>query len=131
MSCMRARTSSNFDLIGPPTVELAALERLKKKLKAYNGKNEVSTFSRLFLIRSFSYLQIMITYMGAWMSLKFGQITPLVSMVTDRVMMGKDGVSTNSWLFFIHSFSNLQVMMTCMGAWRSLKFSQIRSPTAE
>ena len=31
----------------------------------------------------------MITYMGAWISLKFGQITPLVSMVTDRVMMGK------------------------------------------
>ena len=131
MSCMRARTSSNFDLIGPPTVELAALECLKKKLKAYNGKNDVSTFSRLFLIRSFSYLQIMITYMGAWFSLKFGQITPLVSMVTDRVMMGKNGVSTFSRLFFIHSFSYLQVMMTCMGAWRSLKFSQIRPPTTE
>ena len=27
---MRARTSVNFGLIGPPTVELAALERLKK-----------------------------------------------------------------------------------------------------
>ena len=36
---------------------------------------------------SFSYLQIMITYMRAWMSLKVGQIQPLVSMVTDRVMM--------------------------------------------
>ena len=86
MTCIRARTSSNFDLIGPPTAELAALECLKKKLKAYNGKNDVSTFSRLFLIRSFSYLQIMITYIGAWMSLKFGQITPLVSTVTDRVI---------------------------------------------
>ena len=30
MTCMRARKSSNFGLIGPPTVELAALERLKK-----------------------------------------------------------------------------------------------------
>ena len=30
MTCMRARTSSNFRLIGSPTVELAALERLKK-----------------------------------------------------------------------------------------------------
>ena len=30
MTCMRARTSSNFGLIGPPTEELAALERLKK-----------------------------------------------------------------------------------------------------
>ena len=45
--------------------------------------------SWLFLIGSFSYLQVMITYMRAWMSLKFGQIQTLVSMVTDRVMMGK------------------------------------------
>ena len=30
MTCMRARTSSNFGLIGPPTAELAALESLKK-----------------------------------------------------------------------------------------------------
>ena len=30
MTCMRAGTSSNFGLIGPPTVELAALESLKK-----------------------------------------------------------------------------------------------------
>ena len=85
MTCMRARTSSNFGLIGPPTAEL----RLKKNSKVYIGKNDVSTFSRLFLIRSFSYLQVMITYMRAWMSLKFGQIRPLVSIVTDRVMMGK------------------------------------------
>ena len=50
MTCMRARTSLNFGLIGPPIVELAALESLKKSSKAYNGKNDVSTFSRLFLI---------------------------------------------------------------------------------
>ena len=53
------------------------------------GKKDVSTFSRLFLIGSFSYLQVMITYIRAWMSLKFDQIQPLVSMVTGRVMMGK------------------------------------------
>ena len=29
MTCMRARKSLNFGLIGPPIVELAALERLK------------------------------------------------------------------------------------------------------
>ena len=86
---MRARTSSNFSLIGPPTEELAALEILKKSPWAYNGKNDVSTFSGLFLIESFSYLQVMITYMRAWMSLKFGQIQPLVSMVTDRVIWEK------------------------------------------
>ena len=32
MTCMRARMSSNFGLIGPPTAELAAIERLKKSL---------------------------------------------------------------------------------------------------
>ena len=101
ITCMRAQTSSNFSLIGPPTEELAALERLKKSPLAYNGKNDVSTFSGLFLIGSFSYLQVMITYIRAWMSSKFGQIQPLVSMVTDRVMMGKNGVSTFSRLFFI------------------------------
>ena len=30
MTCIRARTSSNFGLLGPLAVELAALERLKK-----------------------------------------------------------------------------------------------------
>ena len=29
MTCIRAQTSSNFGLIGPPTAELAALESLK------------------------------------------------------------------------------------------------------
>ena len=98
---------------------------------AYNWKNDVSTFSRLFLIGSFSYLQVMITYMRALVSLKFGQIHPLVSMVTDRVMMGKNGVSTFSRLFFIHSFSYLQVTMTCMRARLSSNFSMIGPLTAE
>ena len=67
------------------------------------------------------------------MSLKFGQIRPPVSMVTDmcRVMMGKDGVSTFSRLFFIRSFSYLQVTMTCMGARTSSNFSLIGPPNAE
>ena len=50
MTCMRAGTSSNFGLIGPPPAELAALESLKKSPYAYNGKNDVSTFSLLNLI---------------------------------------------------------------------------------
>ena len=128
---MRARTSSNLGLIGSPTVELAALERLKKSPLAYNWKNDVAAFSRLFLIRSFSYLQVMITYTRSWVSLKFGQIQPLVSMVTDRVMMGKNGVSPFSRLFFIRPFSYLQVIMTCMRAQKSSKFSLIGPPTGE
>ena len=51
MACMRARRSSKFGAIRPPTEELAALERMKKITKAYNGENDVSTFPRLFIIR--------------------------------------------------------------------------------
>ena len=40
-------------------------------------ENEVITFSPLFLIRSFTYLQVMRTCIKAWMCLNFGQIPPL------------------------------------------------------
>ena len=39
-------------------------------------KNGVITFSRMFLIGSFSYLQVTLICMRAWMSSKFGQIRP-------------------------------------------------------
>ena len=71
------------------------------------------------------------TYMRAWMSLKFNQIRLLVSMAIDRVIMEKNGVATFSRLFVIRSFSYLQVMITCMRAWRSSKLGQIQLPTAE
>ena len=45
MACMRAQTSSNFGLIGPPTAELAALECLKKSPQAFNGKMMSPLFS--------------------------------------------------------------------------------------
>ena len=38
MTCMRAQTSSNFGLIGPPTAELAALESLKNPHRLIMGK---------------------------------------------------------------------------------------------
>ena len=43
------------------------------------GKNDVITFSRLFLIGSFSHLQVTRTYIKAYMSLNFGQIPPLTT----------------------------------------------------
>ena len=43
----------------------------------------------------------------------------------------ENGVATSSQLFLIRSFLYLQVMMTCMRARRTSKFSQIRPPTAE
>ena len=89
MTYIGARRSSKFSQIRPRTAELAALERLKKSPYTYNGKNGVATFSQLFLIGSISYLQGTMTYMRAWMSLKFGQIRLLISMATDRVILEK------------------------------------------
>ena len=47
-----------------------------KLQKGYYGENGVSTFPRLFFIRSFSYLQAMMTCMRARKSLNFGLIGP-------------------------------------------------------
>ena len=66
-----------FGRIRPRTVELAVLERRKEIPLTYNGENYVITFSQLFLIGSFSYLQVMRTCIKAWMSLNLGQIPPL------------------------------------------------------
>ena len=43
----------------------------------YNGGNDVSTFSRLFLIQSFLYLQVTRTYIKSRTSSNFGQIATL------------------------------------------------------
>ena len=45
----------------------------------YNGENDVSTFSRLFMIRSFLYLPVMRTCIKSWVSSNFGQIGPLTT----------------------------------------------------
>ena len=70
--------SSKFGRIRPQTVELAALERLKKLPLTYNGENLVSTLQPLFLI-GFSFLQVTRTTIKAWMSSNFGGIPPLTS----------------------------------------------------
>ena len=51
----------------------------RKSPFTYNGENDVSTFSRLFLIRSFLYLQIMRTCIKSRTSSNFGQIGPLTT----------------------------------------------------
>ena len=45
MTCMRAGTSLNFSLIGPPTAELAALERLKNPHRLIMRKQCLHVFS--------------------------------------------------------------------------------------
>ena len=43
------------------------------------GKNDVATFSQLFFILFFSYLQVMMTCMRALRGSKFDQIQPLMA----------------------------------------------------
>ena len=64
------------------------------------------------------------------MSLKFGQMRPLVSMATDRVILGENVVSTLAPSFLIGS-SYLQVKRTSITSRRSSKFSEIRPWTME
>ena len=61
------------------------------------------------------------------------RIRTLVSMATDSSdsYNEKNGVITFSQMLLIGSFSYLQVTMTCMRAWMSLKFGRIRSRTTE
>ena len=49
----------------------------RKRPLTYNGENDVSTFSRLFLIRFFLYLQVTRTCIKSRTSSNFGQIGPL------------------------------------------------------
>ena len=74
-----SQTSAKFGMIQPHTAELAALEHLKKIPLTYNSENLVSTLEPLFLIGSFSFLQITRTTIKAWVSLNFGRILLLTS----------------------------------------------------
>ena len=51
----------------------------RKPPLTYNGENSVSTFSRLLLIWSFLYLQVMRTCIKSQTSSNFGQIGPLTT----------------------------------------------------
>ena len=51
----------------------------RKPPLTYNGENGVSTFSRLLMIRSFLYLQVMRTCIKSRTSSNFGQIGPLTT----------------------------------------------------
>ena len=72
-STIKFRMSSKFTKIRPWTAELAALERLKKSPKTYNGRNVVTTLAPSFLIGT-SFLQETRKCIKDWMSLNFNQI---------------------------------------------------------
>ena len=58
---------------------LAAFERLKKFPLSYNGENLVSALEPSFLIQSFSFLQVTMSTIKAWMSLNFCIISPMTT----------------------------------------------------
>ena len=76
---IKSRMGSKFGKIGPGNYELAALERLEKSPKTYNGRNVVTTLVPSFLDGSSSFLQITRPTIKAWMSLNFGKIPSLTS----------------------------------------------------
>ena len=69
----------------------------RKPPLSYNGENDVSTFSRLFLIRSFLYLLVTRTCIKSRTSSNFGEIGPLTrelaalefQKISHRLVMGK------------------------------------------
>ena len=79
----------------------------RKPPSTYNGENNVSTFSRLFLIRSFLYLQMTRTCIKSRTSSNFGQIGPLTTELaalerlksSHRLIMGKCCLHASYFIF--------------------------------
>ena len=70
----------------------------------YNGENDVSSFSRLFIIRSFLYLQVTRTCITSRTSSNFGQIGSLTTELAaskkiPRLIMGKWCRHASSFIF--------------------------------
>ena len=73
----------------------------------YNGENDVSTFSRLFLIRSFLFLQVTRICIKSRTSSNFGKIglltTELAALerlkISHRLIMGKWCLHASSFIF--------------------------------
>ena len=112
----------------------------RKPPLTYNGENGVSTFSRLFLIRSFLYLQDEFEF-RPYRTTDYGVSCPWVSKrfpidfhgnrEPPLTYNGENDVSTFSQLFLIWSFLYLQVTRTCIKSWASSDFSQVWPLTTE
>ena len=126
-----SRTNSKFGQIGPRTAELAALERLEKSPKTYNGRNLVNTLAPSFLKQSSSFLQVTRTCLDEF---KFWPDTDTNTRVICPCVSEKllyNVVTTLTPPFLIGSSSYLQVMRTFITSRTSLKFGQIGPRTAE
>ena len=96
----------------------------------YNGENNVSTFSRLFFIWSFLYLQVTRTCIKSRTSSNFCQTGPLTTELyalerSHWFWMGENGVSIFSQWLWIQTSSNLQEMRTGIKSWTGSNFGRI------
>ena len=96
----------------------------------YNGENNVSTFSRLFVIWYFLYLQVTRTCIKSRTSSNFCQIGPLTTELYAHwafplTLNGENGVSIFSQLLWIQTSSNLQEMRTGITSRTGLNFGRI------
>ena len=71
---IKSRMGSKLGSIGRRTYELAALERLEKSPKTYNGRNTVTILVLSLLNGYSSFLHTIRTTIKAWMSLNFVKI---------------------------------------------------------
>ena len=68
---------------------------------SYNGENDVSTFSRLFLIRSFFCLQVTRTCIKSRTSSNFGQTDYLAALERLKDLQWENAVAMLARSFFI------------------------------
>ena len=79
----------------------------RKPPLTYIGENHVSTFSRLFFIRSFLYLLVTRACIKSWTSLNFRRIGPLttelaaleVYKISHKLIIGKWFLHASSFIF--------------------------------
>ena len=124
---MQSWMSSNFGQIGPWTMELAALEHLKKSPYTNNGETLHGCFDPILLILAGNEDML---YIKTWMSSNFGQIPPIATELADIKRLKVDD-STFSWLILTRSFLNLQVARTCMISWMSSNLDHIEPSTTK
>ena len=99
----------------------------------------LSLFLGCLFIRSFSYLQVMMTYIRALRSSNFCKIRLVTAELAalerlknpHRLIIGKMLLPRFLSYAFIKSFSYLHVTMTYIRAWMTSKFGQIRSGTTK
>ena len=81
----------------------------------YNGENDVSTFSRLFLIRSFLYFQVTRTCIKSRMSSNFGQFGRLTTELAALERLKNFPYTMGKWCHHASSFIFNRIVITVAG----------------